>query len=213
MDLNTRQHKHKLKKVCSTPRVMLGELNQNLTTSQMPSFPSSSSSNNNDHTFNQDDIAFPESARWVLCSIRNLTRPPYHQKADQILIQYGVIPMLLHILTVDKKKGGENSMNINNKENNYLQKEKEDESNIPYHWDGNSIQDIALYIVMNLALCASTIPTLHHHNVENVLSNIAKYSSSLTTSPRYSRDEEKHKDLQCLKAVSFRKREIFIVHV
>ena len=53
---------------------------------------------------------------------------------------------------------------------------------------------------MNLAICKPTRQYLKEWNVGHSLSLIAKYSSS-PTSPSSSCDEEKHKDLQCLKAV------------
>jgi hypothetical protein len=77
-------------------------------------------------------------------------------------------------------------------------------------WDGNSIQDTALYILMNLAISHSTRPYLNEHNVGKAVSLVAKYScSSLITStspnsnsnPSSVDNEEKQKDLQCLKAV------------
>jgi hypothetical protein len=72
--------------------------------------------------------------------------------------------------------------------------------NDPYLWDGNSIQDTALYILMNLAVSQSTRHHLKNNDVKESLSRIAKYSSTPTSSIS---DEEKQKDLQCLKAVRF----------
>lgn len=67
-------------------------------------------------------------------------------------------------------------------------------------WDSNSMQDTALYMLMNLAISQTTQPYLNKNNVGNAVSLVAKYSSSLT-SHSSTGDEEKQKDLQCLKAV------------
>lgn len=73
--------------------------------------------------------------------------------------------------------------------------------NNPYMWDVNSIQDTALYILMNFAVCPSTRTYLKEQNiVGDYVSRIATYSSS-PSSPNSISDEEKQKDLQCLKAV------------
>ena len=53
---------------------------------------------------------------------------------------------------------------------------------------------------MNLAVSQSTRHHLKNNDVRELLSRIAKYSSTPTSSIS---DEEKQKDLQCLKAVSF----------
>jgi len=71
--------------------------------------------------------------------------------------------------------------------------------NDPYTWDSNSIQDAALYILMNLALTPLTRTHLRNDNVARRISVIARYSCSPTT-PSSKKDEEKQKDLQCLKA-------------
>lgn len=188
------------------PKEMLDELNQTLSESKMSKNENRNHSNNN--TFKEDNISLPESARWALCGVKNLTRPPSHDsKVGERLIKHGVIPMLLNILTIDE--GDSNNQfhqkcdndNYNDADEDLKNDDFEKDSNIPYHWDGNSIQDTALYILMNLSLCESKKQILFDYNVGDVVYHIAKYSSS-PTSPRSHCEEEKQKDLQCLKAVS-----------
>ena len=72
--------------------------------------------------------------------------------------------------------------------------------NDPYTWDSNSMQDAALYILMNLALTPATRPNLRNDNIARRISVIARYSSSPTSPKAGDNEEERQKDLQCLKA-------------
>jgi len=87
--------------------------------------------------------------------------------------------------------------------------------NDPYTWDSNSMQDAALYILMNLALTPVTRPHLRNEYVARKISVIARYSSSpMHGNSGHANDNgngngdddsdngngEKQKDLQCLKA-------------
>ena len=74
--------------------------------------------------------------------------------------------------------------------------------NDPYTWDSNSIQDAGLYILLNLAIHPSTRSYLKQENAANAISLVARFSSSPIPSPSSENDEEKQKNLQCLKAVS-----------
>ena len=216
-----------------TPKEMLETLNQALMESS-----SSSTTNNNNHnqhnneiyhnrkhtsttttttstsTFHHNEMALPESVRWALCGIKNLTVPPIREKVCERLIYYGVIPLLLDILKVDQEQSTRDTFDFHEEDDDDVGDEDlindNDDSNIPYHWDCNSIQDTALYILMNLALCESTKSTLYRYRVEEVLSQIAQFSSSIKSSRSHGDDQEKQKDLQCLKAVSRRTILLFI---
>lgn len=72
--------------------------------------------------------------------------------------------------------------------------------NDPYTWDSNSMQDAALYILMNLALTPATRPSLRNDNIARRISVISRYSSSLASQIPHDHEGEKQKDLQCLKA-------------
>ena len=62
-------------------------------------------SSSDEYTFNPETIAYPETARWVLCGLKNLTRTPSKDSlAGQKLIQCGVLPILLQTLNVEDRK-------------------------------------------------------------------------------------------------------------
>lgn len=58
--------------------------------------------NSKDNIFDIDDIAFPETARWALCGIKNLTRQPNKDSyAGHKLLECNVLPALLKTINVD----------------------------------------------------------------------------------------------------------------
>ena len=77
---------------------------------------------------------FPETARWCLAAIRNLTRPCNDAAAAHILIRSGTYSLILQYITVESSHSIVGNVD-----------------NSPYTWSSNSIQDAALSIVMNLA--------------------------------------------------------------
>jgi hypothetical protein len=55
--------------------------------------------------FHVDDIAHPETARWALCGMKNLTHPHCKDSfAGQQLIDCGILPILMQTLNVEKKE-------------------------------------------------------------------------------------------------------------
>ena len=51
--------------------------------------------------FNSDNLAFPETARWALCGMKNLTQPPSRDSlAAQKLLQCNMLPILLQTINV-----------------------------------------------------------------------------------------------------------------
>ncbi len=58
-----------------------------------------------DTCFHPNHIIYPETARWALCGMKNLSRPPCKDSfASHRLIQCGILPILLQTLNVKKKK-------------------------------------------------------------------------------------------------------------
>lgn len=58
-------------------------------------------SNKEKQVFDVDDIAFPETARWALCGLKNLTRPPSKNTfAAEKLLQCNILPILFNTVTV-----------------------------------------------------------------------------------------------------------------
>lgn len=61
--------------------------------------------NNLEIPFHSDDVTFPETARWALCGMKNLTRPPCCKDVGHKLIQeYDIVPILLQTLNVEESQ-------------------------------------------------------------------------------------------------------------
>lgn len=150
--------------------------------------------------FNPKSISYPESARWCLCGIQNLSRPAKDPNAVQTLVKCGALDVILRVLTVDEICMHQGyiycDQNSNDIHGDVLR-------NDPYVWGPNSMQDAALYTLMNLAISPVIRDDLRKTDVAHKLATIARYSTSpdeKTTTP--SPDEEGQKNMQCLKAVS-----------
>ena len=78
--------------------------------------------------FDASDLLYPETARWVLCALKNLTRPGREgdDNAARSLMNAGILDYILRIVNV----GTEND---------------------PASWDANSPQDAALFTLLNVA--------------------------------------------------------------
>jgi len=179
--------------------------------------------------FNPDAIAFPETARWALCGMKNLTRPSRDPIAAHALVQSGVLHMILRVLTIgsgsQRQASNEFHMfssneykGINIKQQNQWrnqnrrQQSRDDEDgygydsesrNDPYTWDSNSMQDAALYVLMNFAITPGTRPHVKNDHVARMLALVARYSSSPPPQGLENglKDgKERQKNLQCLKA-------------
>lgn len=75
--------------------------------------------------------------------------------------------------------------------------------NDPYTWDSNSMQDAALYVLMNFAITPGTRPHVKNDHVARMVALVARYSSSPQGPESEVEDgKEQQKNLQCLKAVS-----------
>lgn len=79
--------------------------------------------------FDPSDLLFPETARWCLCAIKNLTRPSsavQDSTATLAVIESGTVPVLLRVAKVSPANGVS-------------------------AWDSNSVQDAAMTALLNLA--------------------------------------------------------------
>lgn len=64
---------------------------------------SSISNHYNDVCFDIHNMALPDTAKWALVAIKNLTRPlSKDSKMAKILLEYNVLPILHHILKVNR---------------------------------------------------------------------------------------------------------------
>lgn len=145
--------------------------------------------------FHQENIAYPETARWCLSGMKNLSRPSKDPVAALTLIQCGALDAILKILTIDTDFVDTSNIYPGVKVDNGVIR------NNPYVWDSNSMQDAALYILMNLAITPATRSDLRNPSIVRKVSAIAHFSSSPSDGTS-NHDEEEQKNLQCLKAVS-----------
>jgi hypothetical protein len=70
----------------------------------------------------------------------------------------------------------------------------------PAHWHSNSVQDAALFVIMNIAATPSSLEALRRMGGIWFLSRIRAFGKKELA--EISVDEAKQLDLQCLKAVS-----------
>jgi hypothetical protein len=143
--------------------------------------------------FHQENIAYPETARWCLSGMKNLSRPSKDPIAALTLIQCGALDAILKILTIDTDFIDTSNMYPGVKVDNGAIR------NDPYVWDSNSMQDAALYILMNLAITPATRFDLRKPSIVRKISAVADFSSSPSDGTS-NHDEEEQKNLQCLKA-------------
>lgn len=165
---------------------------------------------------------FPETARWCLAAVKNLTRPCKDAAAAHVLIKSGILSLILHYITIPKEiLGGNPKLNDSiaygsspsSSSDNTPMADPLDTSldtsidiydNAPPDWDSNSVQDAALHIILNLAACPVSRDYVFEADAVTVLSAIAKF-------PTLGRDNETNaqisqKEYQCLKAVSTQKQ-------
>mmetsp|Transcript_27195 Transcript_27195/g.39825 ORF Transcript_27195/g.39825 Transcript_27195/m.39825 type:complete len:870 (-) Transcript_27195:277-2886(-) len=140
---------------------------------------------------------YPETARWCLSAIKNLTRPTSSQQACTTLMETGVVPLILKLITV--------GVVVTAPPNDGQEEQKEDilprngtrsVFNSPAKWDSNSMQDAALFVVMNLASSTSNVrEVMREAHAVDILSRLANV---------WKQQQQASKDdtmqLQCFKA-------------
>lgn len=153
---------------------------------------------------------FSETARWCLTAIKNLTRPCEDPTACLGLVKTGVLPLILRFVTISDIMYDDAPMGSTSSQETPMPAEPttsdvEPFNNVPSVWDGNSIQDAALFVVLNLAACVETRHFLDEAGALHVLSSITDYTMLKhdDESMELSDDERKHQEFQCIKAVSF----------
>jgi len=181
--------------------------------------------------FNPKNIMHRETARWCVCTLRNLTRSPQNEAALHAILDCGALPLMLKVLSV--RNPFENDENKLDSYQQYRQgslihkasggavgaatgvvpsavspsspassSSSQQSQNHVYHWDENSIQSTALYILLDLTLNSSTMAVFNRKrsDVLFVLSRIGEFSSCAANDLAEMREMESQKDLQCLKA-------------
>jgi hypothetical protein len=145
---------------------------------------------------------FPESARWCLTAIKNLTRPSKESTSARALIYSGIVPHILRFVTVpsivlpattgsDDTSGGGSPMSAKPVTNNF--------ANAPSTWDSNSEQDAALFVIMNLSTEPSALEYLRELGTVALMSTITACEKNQAFD-KHNVDEKKIVEFQCLKA-------------
>lgn len=135
-----------------------------------------------------ENQVYPETARWCLAALKNLTRPPSTLGAKKLVVS-GVVPLIMRIVTVGapkQSKEGPVDENTAAAAASY--------SNPTTAWDSNSMQDAALFVILNLS---ATIPeSVKELDGVRLLSLICKYSGDGTQTV----DQEHQIEFQSIKA-------------
>jgi hypothetical protein len=124
---------------------------------------------------------YPDTARWCLAALRNLTRPCESANAAHILVQSSAFSMILQFISIFDRDG--------------------EPVNEPQFWDSNSVQDTALSIIMNLSACPLSREYTNETQTIKVLSTITKYPERTETMEILDEPQRKQMNFQCLKAV------------
>lgn len=137
-----------------------------------------------------DDLVYAETARWCLAALKNLTRPSTSPRACITLHKSGVLPLILRMITTVPP----------------LARSMTDASsvvtdtaftNATLSWEANSMQDAALFCVLNLAATPESRAVVMESDGVQLLSLIAEYEAT-----DISVDEANQMEFQSLKAVS-----------
>ena len=171
------------------PREMLVASMQKLNSEQFESFNFQDSTNVSQ---------FPETARWCLCAIKNLTRPSKDPLAAHAIIDTGIVPLLLRIVTTDFQSNSNSDTNASLKASDPMQTNGNEgvTGNPPHTWEANSIQDAALFSLLNLATVQPARHYLREVDAVHTLSMIA----DCTGNNQGSGDTSGIEQFQCLKA-------------
>lgn len=153
--------------------------------------------------FNISTQQFPETARWCLCAIKNLTRPSKDPLAAHAVIDTGIIPLILRIVTINRngeESAGSSSVTPKASEPLEENPEKVSDSNNPMDWEANSMQDAALFSLLNLSTTHPARHYLKEVDAVHVLSMIADFPTTNNGTLQSSDPQKANQDFQCLKA-------------
>lgn len=178
---------------------------------------------------------FPETARWVVCALKNLSRQPSDRSIIAAILDAPILPLILQIVTVQRMlplREGESLSNARStstetpsypedsstRNNNNSPSpprlislsDSNEDVNAPYIWEANSIQDSALFLLLNMSCLREARSQLMQHKAVHILSSIADYGISSGDALRNggkgslkkTSEEKMVQAFQCLKAVS-----------
>ncbi|CAJ1950610.1 unnamed protein product [Cylindrotheca closterium] len=155
-----------------------------------------------DAKFIPEQEKYPETARWCLSALKNLSRVVKDACTVQALVHPMILNDILKYITIaeivlphSESHGSDSSAETP------VPREPTDELiNAPYLWDANSKQDAALYILMNLCACSVSRVVLKDSDAIEVLQQIVDNANVLCSKKSLSTRERSQQDLQCLKS-------------
>jgi hypothetical protein len=137
-----------------------------------------------------DDLVYAETARWCLAALKNLTRPASSSVACLTLQESGILPLIMQMITTIPPSAL-SSVDVSSVVTDTAF------TNATLHWAANSMQDAALFCVLNLAATPESRASVIQSDGVQLLSLIAECDAT-----DVSVDEANQMQFQSLKAVS-----------
>uniref|UniRef100_A0A7S1FVN5 Protein HGH1 homolog n=1 Tax=Corethron hystrix TaxID=216773 RepID=A0A7S1FVN5_9STRA len=169
------------------------------------SSPPSAAANDGAHQISFDPAVqvFPETARWCLCALKNLTRPSRDTYAASAIIESGIVPLIFRAITVETlmvpSGSGEQAGDHNAQMGMDASIIPVTLVNDPKNWDANSLQDAALSTVLNMSMVPAARSYLRQENAIQILSLIADQINNRDDNV-IDPDGKAIRNLQCLKS-------------
>jgi hypothetical protein len=145
---------------------------------------------------------FPETARWCLTAMKNLSKPSENTIVPQVLIRSKTMNIILQYIAISSELLPDvpESLSSESSADTPSPAEPVDEiPNVPSSWDPNSMQDAALYIVLNLCACEFSRDFAKESDAISTLSLISDYQK-FTVKKHVELEEQCQLEFQCLKA-------------
>ena len=174
--------------------------------------------------FDSGHLMYSETARWCLCALKNLTRPSKDPLAAHALMETSIVPLILKFVTVTGLDDGGNDGIVDGTANggtrtagaggddfgaacgstcgwNGGEEEFQAElANDPSMWDANSLQDAALFTILNMSSVSAARPYLREFDAARPLGTIIVTATRRLGSRPTETDQQKQLAFQCLKA-------------
>lgn len=129
----------------------------------------------------QDQI-YPDTVRWCLCAMQNLTRPgkdAINNFAAFRLIHTGIVPYILRCLKISEATVDTSFASAATNDTPVPSDPADCIGNHPSSWGSQSAQDAALFVVMNLATDPSARKFLLQTDTVTVLAAIARCGAAV----------------------------------
>eukprot|EP00526_Cylindrotheca_closterium_P004682 CAMPEP_0113628566 /NCGR_PEP_ID=MMETSP0017_2-20120614/14803_1 /TAXON_ID=2856 /ORGANISM="Cylindrotheca closterium" /LENGTH=787 /DNA_ID=CAMNT_0000538879 /DNA_START=103 /DNA_END=2462 /DNA_ORIENTATION=- /assembly_acc=CAM_ASM_000147 len=155
-----------------------------------------------DTQFTSEQEKYPETTRWCLSALKNLSRVVENSSTVQALVHPMMLNDILKYITIpDMLLPHSESHGSDSSAETPVSREPTDEIiNVPYLWDANSKQDAALYILVNICACSHSRVVLKDSEAIDVLLQIIYHANVFRSKKDLSTQERNQQDLQCLKS-------------